>query len=271
MGKWKNAPVVYVIVQVRFSPVLSLRTYIPQIQEHFRRNGFPAFESRFNFQLALTVPPPPAAAPQAEPEPAAPAIPVERTVAYVFSNRDRSQSFMLEQNGLTLQVTDYLDFEWFLDLFLTHQDQVNEVIGPDSSERIGLRYIDAVLPKPDTKVKEYLIPAVLGLSEEPVEGTLQHSYSETVLLSGNTSTVSRIVVRNGQIGFPPDMGALPVVINPRFTEYRGSHALVDTDSFQMVHRPMELQSLRSTLQHLHDSVEKVFNAVTTDFARADWK
>ena len=46
MGKWKNAPVVYVIVQVRFSPILSLQTYLPEIQEHFRRNSFPAFAQR---------------------------------------------------------------------------------------------------------------------------------------------------------------------------------------------------------------------------------
>jgi uncharacterized protein (TIGR04255 family) len=265
MGKWKNAPVVYVIVQVRFSPVLSLKTYVPQIQEHFRRNGFPAFESRFNFQLAFTVPP------AAEPEPAAPDIPVERTLSYVFSNRDRSQSFVLEQNGLTFHVTDYLDFRWFLDLFLTQLENINEVICPDSSERIGLRYIDAVLPKPGSEVKEYLIPAVLGLAEQPVEGSLQHTYSETILLNGDTSTVSRIIVRNGQITFPPDMAALPVLINPRFTEYKNTHALIDTDAFQTIHSPMDVQKLRVTLHHLHDSVEKTFDAVTTDFARADWK
>ena len=265
MGKWRNAPVVYVIVQVRFSPVLSLKTYIPQIQEYFRRNGFPAFESQFNFQLAFSVPPP------AEPEPATPAIPVERTLSYVFSNRDRSQSFVLEQNGLTFHVTDYLDFSWFLDLFLMQLERINEVISPDSSERIGLRYIDAVLPKSGSEVKEYLIPAVLGLSDQPVEGSLQHTYSETILLKGNTSTVSRVIVRNGQIAFPPDMAALPVLINSRFTEYRGTHALVDTDSFQTIHSPMDVQKLRTTLHDLHGRVEEAFNAVTTDFARTDWK
>src|ERR1039458_6716411 len=214
MGKWKNAPVVYVIVQVRFSPVLSLKTYIPQIQEKFRRKGFPAFDSRFNFQLAFSVPPP------AEPEPAAPVIPVERTLSYVFSNRDRSQSFVLEPSGLTFHVTDYVDFDWFLNLFLTHLEHINEMISPDSSERVGLRYIDAVLPKPGSKVDEYLIPAVLGLSGQPIAGSLQHSYSETILLNGNTSTVSRTIVRSGQIAFPPDLASLPVNINPRFTEYK---------------------------------------------------
>ncbi|MDR3752648.1 MAG: TIGR04255 family protein [Terracidiphilus sp.] len=265
MGKWKNAPVVYVIVQVRYSPVLSLKTYVPQIQENFRRNGFPAFDSRFNFQLAFSIPPPP------EPEPAEPAIPLARTLSYMFSNRDRSQSFVLEENGLTLHVTDYLDFSWFLDLFLTHLEHIHGVISPDSSERIGLRYIDAVLPKPGSEVKEYLIPAVLGLSEQPVEGSVQHSYSETMLLNGNTSTISRIIARSGKIAFPPDMVGLPVQINSRFTEYEGTHALVDTDSFQTTRSPMEIQKLRDTLHQLHESVENAFDAVTTDFARADWK
>jgi uncharacterized protein (TIGR04255 family) len=178
---------------------------------------------------------------------------------------------VLEQNGLTFHVTDYLDFRWFLDLFLAQLEHINGVICPDSSERIGLRYIDAVLPKLGSEVKEYLIPAVLGLAEQPVEGSLQHTYFETILLNGDTSTVSRIIVRNGQITFPPDMAALPVLINPRFTEYKSVHALIDTDAFQTVHSPMDIQKLRVTLQHLHDSVEKTFDAVTTDFARADWK
>jgi uncharacterized protein (TIGR04255 family) len=264
MGRWKNAPVAYVIVQVRFSPVLSLKTYVPQIQEHFRRNGFPAFDSRFNFQLAINAPP------LSEPEPA-PAIPVERTLSYVFSNRDRNQSFVLEQNGLTLQVTDYEDFNWFLELFLSHLDHINQVISPDSSERIGLRYIDAVLPKTESNIRDYLITNVLGLSELPIKGKVQHSYSETLTQNGETSTFSRIIRREGQIAFPPDMASLPVAINTRFTEYRGIHALVDTDSFQAVRSQMAIENIRSILKLLHDSVGEVFGAVTTEFARADWK
>jgi uncharacterized protein (TIGR04255 family) len=209
--------------------------------------------------------------PPAEPEPVAPAIPVERTLSYVFSNRDRNQSFVLEQNGLTFQVTDYEDFKWFLELFLTHLSHISTVISPDSSERIGLRYIDVVLPKTGSNIKQYLIPDVLGLSEKPIQGQLQHSYSETMLLNGDTSTISRVIRREGQIAFPPDMVSLPVAINPHFTEYRGIHALVDTDSFQTVRLPVEIEKIRATLNHLHESVETTFDTVTTEFARADWK
>jgi uncharacterized protein (TIGR04255 family) len=265
MGKWKNAPVAYVIVQVRFSPVLSLKTYIAQIQEHFRKDGFPAFENRFNFQFPLLM------TQSIEPETAPPAIPWERTLSYVFTNREQSQSFVLEQNGLTFHVTDYLDFSWFLDLFLKHLDHINEVLKPDSSERIGLRYIDTVIPKAGANIGKYLIPDVLGLSQHPLGGAFQQSFSETMFLDRGTSTVSRVLVRQGQIAFPPDMASLPVLLNSRFTEYNGVHAIVDTDSYQTSRSPMDTVELRHTLTYLHQSVDRAFHVVTTDFALADWK
>jgi uncharacterized protein (TIGR04255 family) len=265
MGKWKNAPVIYVIVQVRFSPVLSLQTYISEIQEHFRRNGFPAFVQRFNFQLGLSVMPP------NNTEPAASPIPVERTPAYVFSNRDSSQSFVLEQNGLTLHVTDYEDFSRFLDLFLKPLNRINEVVKPDSSERIGLRYFDAVLPHEGAKIQNYFIPEVLGLSSKPLAGSLQHSFSETMFRNGDTSTVSRVLVRDGQIAFPPDLVSFPISINPRFTGQVGPHATIDTDSSQQIRAEMDPSKIRSTLEGLRKSVDQAFHAVVTDFALSDWK
>ncbi len=265
MGKWKNAPVVYVIVQVRFSPILSLHTYVSEIQEHFRRNGFPAFAQRFNFQLGLSVVPPN----NSESNP--PPIPIERLPGYVFSNRDSSQSFILEQNGLTFLVTDYQDFNWFLDLFLKQLGRINEVVKPDSSERIGLRYFDAVLSREGAKIQDYFIPEVLGLSQRSIEGSLQHSFSETMFRDGDTSTVSRVLVREGQIAFPPDLLSFPISINPRFASYVGPHATIDTDSFQQTRSELDISRVRTTLEGLHKSVDHAFLKVITDFALSDWK
>src|SRR6185437_14557772 len=133
MARWSNAPVVYVIGQVRFSPVLSLSSYLPTIQEQFRKNGFPVFAQRFNFQLGLSL-----NLPEGASQP--PQIPVERLPAYVFSNRDSSQTFILEASALTFHVSDYEDFEWFLNRFLDPLNGIVKLIAPDLSERLGLRY-----------------------------------------------------------------------------------------------------------------------------------
>jgi uncharacterized protein (TIGR04255 family) len=267
MGKWKNPPVVYVIVQVRFSPVVSLDLYIPAIQEHFRLNGFPAFARRLNFQIGAVLPPPPS-----DPQDISPAaIPMERMVAYVFSNREQNQSFVLDQNGLTFSVTDYEDFSWFLALFLQHLKKITEVVKLDSSERIGLRYVDAVLPKQGSSAHDYLVPELHGLSKHLPAGVPQHTYSETLMIDGDTSTMSRVMVREGQIALPPDMISFPVKIQPRFLEYRGSHAVIDTDSFQAGFAAMDITRVEKTITHLHDHVGRAFKAVVADVALTDWR
>jgi uncharacterized protein (TIGR04255 family) len=264
MGKWKNAPVVYVIVQVRFSPVLSLPTYLPQIQEHFRKAGFPGFANRFNFQLGFSLGQTPS------PEAAAPPLPVERTSSYVFFNRDNSQSVILEPNGLTLHVTDYEDFDWFMSLFLEQLEKVNQVIGPDFSERIGLRYIDAIVPNEGKTVWDYLTPEAAG--PRKVGGfSPQHSFLETMFAMERTSVVSRVLIRDGQIAFPPDLASFQISVDPRFSNYRGAHATVDTDAFQSGASPMDLNQIRGSLEELHSAVNKTFRTVVTDHALAEWR
>ncbi|MGA9670627.1 MAG: hypothetical protein WBQ94_15560, partial [Terracidiphilus sp.] len=100
---------------------------------------------------------------------------------------------------------------------------------------------------------------------------LQHSFSETMVTDGDTSTVSRVLVREGQIAFPPDLLSFPIAVDPRFSNINGPHATIDTDSFRLNPAAMDLAKVRSTLDGLHGSIGKVFNAVVTDFALSDWK
>lgn len=58
---------------------------------------------------------------------------------------------------------------------------VHECVTLAHSERIGLRYLDAVVPPGgETGLAEYLAPGVLGLSSRlPEDVTVSHSFSET--------------------------------------------------------------------------------------------
>ena len=95
MGSGKTLQSSNVIVQVRFSPILSLQTYLPEIQEHFRRDGFPAFaRSCLKFQLGLTM------VQSNNVESVPPRVPIEPFPGYVFSNRDGSQALSLNRMDL---------------------------------------------------------------------------------------------------------------------------------------------------------------------------
>ena len=58
MGKkMKNAPVYFVLAQVRFNPLLTLDSYVPAIQETLRKAGYADFSklmmATVNFNLAV--------------------------------------------------------------------------------------------------------------------------------------------------------------------------------------------------------------------------
>jgi len=237
---------------------------LPTIQEQFRKNGFPVFAQRFNFQLGLSL-----NLPEGASQP--PQIPVERLPAYVFSNRDSSQTFILEASALTFHVSDYEDFEWFLNRFLDPLNGIVKLIAPDLSERIGLRYVDVVIPRDGSAVQEYLVPEVLGLPQARFSGTLVHSFSESVFSHGEGTTVIRVFSGRGQLALPPDLAFSPVTVKPTITGFDGPHAIIDTDSFLAARSEMNLSSIRDTFNNLHENLREALRSVSTEFAISEWK
>ncbi len=267
MGKiMKNAPVYFTIAQIRYNPILSLSTYIPAIQEHFRRNGFPDFKKAVTMTLNLT---PLLQDVSAEGQPPAP-TPVER---YIFSNPENTKNFLLEQGALAFQATEYETFETFAEHLLRGLDFLNKSVELSFIERVGVRYLDAVMPREGERLGQYLIPEVMGLCGK-LEGDIQHSFSETLTRGDRGSVISRVVIQQGQggqIGFPPDlMQAMGLKIARRFMQVAGLHAIIDTDAFEAERINFDLAEVRKKLIVLHDRIAKSFRATITEHALAVW-
>ena len=265
MGKWKNAPVFYVIVQVRYNPILSLGTYLPGIQEHFRKAGFPDFQKRMNLTFNLSLIPNVSGGT----EKAIPTVPLEQAESYIFTSADGSKSFSLEQNAISFHVTEYETFEWFSDQFLSGLGFINDLVGLSFCDRIGLRYLDAVLSK-ENPLSLYLIPEVLGLSDIQ-SGTLQHSFSETAYKTQTATVRSRVIYRDGLFALPPDLQGITVTLKPQFADFTGKHAIIDGDAFQETRSDVDNATVRETLKHLHEEVNVAFNQVVTKYALSQWK
>jgi uncharacterized protein (TIGR04255 family) len=136
----KNAPVYFTIAQVRFNPILSLSTFVPAIQEKFRKHGFAGFKKAVAMTFAFS----PAATKEAEGE-VPPAQPLER---FIFADTENIQNFVLEHGALSFQSTRYEVFEKFRGELMKGVELLDEIVGGLSFvERIGLRYLDAVMPR----------------------------------------------------------------------------------------------------------------------------
>jgi len=210
----KNAPVIYVIVQVRLAPVLSLQTYIFGDSEHFAET---AFLRLFNVQLSVGAIRHATKTTQNRRF----AHSGRAYAAYVFSNRDSSQSFVLGTEWSHVTRNGLRGFQ-------SVSRPIPETIEPyqrggqaDSSERIGLRYLTQFCHNEGAKIQNYFIPEVLGLSSKPLAGSLATLLLETMFRNGDTSTVSRVLS-----GMPDCIstrfGFVSISINPRFTGQVGS-------------------------------------------------
>jgi uncharacterized protein (TIGR04255 family) len=194
--KMGSAPVYFTIVQVRFNPILTLDTYAPQIQERLRKEGFPDVKKGFLATINLNV--------GAPTEGSAPQIPVAQTARYVFDNMERTSGFILDQGALSFQTTEYDVFESLSSVFLKGLEAVNEAVGLSYTERIGVRYLDAVFPKTGENLRDYLSGSVLGLTEK-LDETIMHAFSETLVKKDSVNVRSRVIIQEGDVGFPPDL------------------------------------------------------------------
>lgn len=262
MVKMTHAPVYFVIVQVRFNPLLALESYAPKIQDQFRHYGFPDYQAGMlaTFNLSIVN--------SANGE--APQVPVSQVTRYTFSNMEKTAAFTLDQGSLSLQTTDYDVFESFSETYLRGLRIINEAVSLSYTDRVGVRYLDAVFPKEENNLSDYLHAGALGLHGK-LDGTLVHAFSETFVKNGPISIVARSIVQNGQIGFPPDLQPMTLTVAQRFRDQTGLHAILDTDGSHESRASFDLDHVKSVLYEVHSTVTKTFKATVTEGATQAWR
>lgn len=262
MQKMRHAPVYFTIAQARFNPILALDSYVPTIQDLFRKEGFPdtqrASIATFNFN----------AVPGVEGNPQPPAV--TQMTRYAFSTMNKTAGFILDHGSLAYQTVEYDMFKGFAATFMKGLRVIHDAVTLSYTDRIGLRYLDAVFPGKGEELSEYLDKAVLGLYGK-VESTLVHSFSETRLRSEAANVTARIIIQDGRIGFPPDLQPIGLELAPRFQSMVGMHAILDTDGSQERRAAFDLEGIANRLSAIHAEVVASFRASVTSRAIEKWE
>lgn len=253
----KNPPVYFTVAQARFNTVLKIADYLPGIQDALRKNGFPAFRSHTGIALQIVLQ-------DGQPMP----TPVSHE-QFTFASIDQQHSFVLSSDALTLQSTDYGTFEAFSERFLTGLALVHQVVQLDFTERVGLRYLDHVFPKPGDSLDQYLAPEVHGLGTR-LGGQAVHTFFESFALFGDVKLRSRIVRQDGRLSFPPDLLPQDMAVQARFLQTDGRHAILDNDGFIEGRQSFSTETVESQLDAIHKVIGAAFRIATTDYARSVW-
>ena len=254
----RNAPVFYTLAQIRFNPVALMSEFVPKIQDRLRRAGFPDFRTDMQQRIDLR---------QVNDQPSVNVLEIPR---WVFENSKGSEGYILDEHAIVYHTTAYDTFATFSDRLLMGFALVHEVAQLAYTERIGLRYLDAVVPKDGLELKAYLKESVLGL-HTCLEGALQHTVSETVIKNSCGTLVTRVVIRDGKLAYPADLRANTLKTAEKFKIVKGRHAVLDNDHYTDERVDLDIHEVRTRLDLMHTSIEEAFNATVTNFALDHWK
>jgi uncharacterized protein (TIGR04255 family) len=253
------SPVFYTLAQVQFNPITQMTEYVSPLQEHLRRSGFPDYRADSQIEFAIR-----------RLDELQPDVQQQQHIRWSFTNSDRTEGYQLSGNTLVFHTTIYDTFQDFLEKTILGLELVHEVVELAYVERIGLRYLDAIVPIGDDTLKQYLNPSLLGLSDSIVDGQLAHSFTETVKLIGNGTLVTRAVIANNVLSLSPDLFPLQLELAPEFKKINGCHAVLDTDYFVAQRTNFDIAEIRSKLLLAHDVVTNAFDCSVTEYSKKKW-
>lgn len=265
MGKkMKKAPVYFTIVQVRHDQIMQLATYAPAIQEQMRLSGYPDYKRGGVVELSLNQ--------QIEDELQAQPPMMQQAERFMFTNIESTKGFILDQNALSFQTTSYESFEKFAEEFMVGLGIVHTYLKLQFTDRIGLRFLDAVVPPAGTThLNNYLVPGVLGLyGHLPSDSEVVVSISQSHIQAPGCAVIARTIIQKGPLGFPMDLQALGFQVGKQFQKIEGLHAIIDTDAWSEGKAIFDLTGIRSRLEILRHGVGVAFEATVTPEAIEDW-
>lgn len=263
--KLTNAPVFYALIQVQFNTLMQLPKFVPEIQERLRIAGFPDFaeEMQAVFQM------------QSISNESQPQFMNDLAPKWSFMNIHKTEGFVLLRDGLIYHTTEYKDSNVFFDRALQGLNIIHEVVSLALVRRIGIRFLDAVVPNSNESLDQYLSQQVLGLRGISPENSL-HSMSESVFNYQDGSVlVSRVmsanVIQSAPL-MPNELLPLPLKIKDKFESITSNIAVLDTDSFVIPtqSREFSIETIHSILIALKKNITFAFKKIVTPYALERW-
>lgn len=261
-----NAPVYYALAQAQFNPVAAMAKYVGDIQDRLRHEGYTLFEPLQSQHLQLGGGS--QGAQGSEPQ-------VAQMTSWLLTRADRTAGYILGPSSIAFHTTHYQTNNEFIPELLKGLAAVHAVVDLEHVSRLGLRYLDAVLPRDGESVDQYLASGLHGVGFD--DAKRRYGFSESVFetesgpMVSTGTLVSRVYKGKTPIGYPADMVPSGLVPMDRFAVSESRpHAVIDTDHFVDGRIPLKFDEIGEQLVALHATIKKIFDATATDHARAAW-
>jgi uncharacterized protein (TIGR04255 family) len=260
-----KSPVYYALAQAQFNPVAAMAKYVDEIQDILRRDGYTLFEPQEITQLQFV-----GVAGQASTKPE-----VIQVNNWLISKSDRTAGFILGPSSLVYHTTNYETRNEFLPNLVQGLQAVHKVVSLEHIARLGLRYLDAIIPQEGEDVSQYLAGGLLGVSFGAKQRYAMNESvfeTETGPIVKLGTLVARVYRATSSLGYPPDLIPQGLQPMPRFQiNEEISHAVIDTDHFVEGRMLINIEQIQQQLESLHIAIKKSFEATITPYAQEVWR
>ena len=180
--------------------------------------------------------------------------------AYMFSNKNKTSHFILNAQCLTFKTSDFKDIESFLTLFLEGFFIVNKVLCLTSTQRLGLRALERIVPSKGKRLTDYLEPSELSLYKK-LGGNSVFSQTEIFHKFKDIQLLNRVkICINGGLELPRDIDPADMAFKMNLITYSGPSAYIDSDGYIEKKQKISFANIKKTLSEIHALTAVAFTA-----------
>jgi uncharacterized protein (TIGR04255 family) len=256
-----NAPLALVLAQLRFSPYLSIGSAMPSIQDALRKS-YPVFRKSQIQTLEFG------------PGPSAPNVTtVER---FNFVDADNREGFITQQDSLVFAATRYRTFDDFAAKHRAVLECFERLVPDLFVERLGLRYVDVVVPQMGERPEQYVVEGLQGCHVESIAPVaFQSQYVANWKLSDGAMKF-RFVNGVRKPFMPPDLQ--PIELDPAEVIAKAIEAskqgtpigLLDFDRVRDHRGTFKAAKVLDDFAAMHGDASQAFKRAMSSLARMVW-
>ncbi len=192
-------PLIEVVCQLRFPPILSINTREPSDFQERIRGEYPIYKMEIEQQQQISL----------EPQMGQPTIPrILQTGTnrnYRFSTEDNQWHINLTSTFIAMSTSKYLRWEDFQAKFTQPLEALVDIYKPAFFDRIGLRYIDAFkrseLGLCEKKWSDLIRPCAAGFfsSEENISSRVRMNSIRAEITLDDDKSIAKILATTGNV------------------------------------------------------------------------
>ena len=257
-----NPPLICVAARVQFAPVAKMESYIPDLQESLRLDGYPFAQDPVttkNWRIEALAD-------------AGMNVTFQESPRWDFSNVERTVTIRVDRESVTLLFTAYDHFRNAEPHYRAILGMVEKSIPALLPQMVQLRYIGYIPLEGDTAPTDWVAPSVLGM---PNLGELarQGSISETSFQSpeGGQLVTRCMSLGSGSPPLPPDLLPLNAWLKYPFRSTCPFLLLENLHQRPAGQAPFSAESCLLQLSALRHYNAIVFQSTVTRKALEIWK